>query len=329
VTTLASRLLGWPLFVKPHHVSIDAMGTTCLPARRRGFDEITEAVRIGFNLVLETDDDPVRLGERLDAALEPGLRGFAHEGVGMGLAILDWFTPWAPGRFQAYYAHRASSYDVTLVLGAGFAFARVPVVLGGLERFAERHGRVHDGLVLNGYGFHQALFKSGGAAERWPLPRGLPPALLRAVDNGVGRALWFLCGMEPPRMQQSLARLAPARHLDLWTGLGTACCYAGRAFPDLAEHAKVLEQLEELVGPHRKGLAAGVILAAMVQRRASSQTPWAAQAAERFVGASHETAALRGEEAWKMALAAPGPGFAAYRVFIDALAGLETADRRS
>jgi len=46
----------------------------------------------GYHAALQ-EDRPVPLALRLDE-LEPGLRGFAFEGAGMGLYLLDMLTPW-------------------------------------------------------------------------------------------------------------------------------------------------------------------------------------------------------------------------------------------
>src|SRR5262245_46546426 len=53
----------------------------------------------GYHCALE-QESPAALAARLDA-VEAEFRGFAFEGAGMGLALLDFLTPWRANRLQA------------------------------------------------------------------------------------------------------------------------------------------------------------------------------------------------------------------------------------
>ena len=67
----------------------------------------------GYHLALECDSIP-ELDSKLEG-VELELRGFAFEGAAMGLALLDWLTPWRRDRLR------------TFLRGAGDAHARVGV----------------------------------------------------------------------------------------------------------------------------------------------------------------------------------------------------------
>jgi hypothetical protein len=66
-----------------------------------------------------------QLGSRLNA-VESEYRGFAFEGAGMGLAILDLLTPWNRGRVEAFLSGSGAAHVYMVHVGIGWAFARVP-----------------------------------------------------------------------------------------------------------------------------------------------------------------------------------------------------------
>ena len=236
--------------IRPRQMAFARMGARIDPDQAVGLQAILESARLGFNIAL-ADDRVEDLTERVAHVVEPPFLGFAHEGVGMCLTLLDGIRD--RGRVPRFFERCIGSYDFFVPLGVGFALARAPWVRGGIEARAARFPPVYDGLILNGCGFHQACFKSGGALERTPAPRGLSAAA-RCFDHGIGRAVWFMCGGSPERIGETLAKFEAERREDLWGGLGTACAFAGRAHPDDAGYEAVLGKLDALVGPHRQAL---------------------------------------------------------------------------
>ncbi|MGH8055735.1 MAG: DUF1702 family protein, partial [Candidatus Entotheonellia bacterium] len=70
------------------------------PGVRERIERIGETFVEGYHAAL-LEDDPGRLGQQLNCiALE--LRGFAFEGAAMGLALLDFLTPWRRNRWQEF-----------------------------------------------------------------------------------------------------------------------------------------------------------------------------------------------------------------------------------
>jgi hypothetical protein len=256
----------------------------------------------------------------------PERLGFAHEGIGMGLTLLDEIRD--RQRVPRLFARCIGTYDFFVPLGVGFALARMPWVGGAVERRATRLPTPYEGLVLNGFGFHQALFRSGGVLARTPRPRGVSPDGLICFDHGVGRAIWFMCGGAPQRIRESIAEFPADRHEALWAGLGTACAFAGSAYPDGAAYAAVLSTLDGYLGPHRGVFQVGVVVAAELARRTRQPSGWVARAAETFLGLTEAEAGAVADRAWKDAHAEgadPAP-YVLYRRFANKMGeGLHAA----
>jgi hypothetical protein len=168
-------------------------------------------------------------------------RGFAYEGASMALTILDGMLPAGGKRLDRFVAGPAAHQIYTAHVGAGWAMARLPQVLQSRVRPRDPLLRW---LALDGYGFHEAYFRT-------PLVVAMqrPPRLLRGwrgcagsgaqvVDQGIGRALWFVCGADTDRLADTIAGFAPGRRPDLWSGVGLAAAYAGyRPMADAAAPA--------------------------------------------------------------------------------------------
>src|ERR1700722_8668204 len=197
---------------------------------------------------------------RLDM-VDPELRGFAYEGTTMAFTILDSMGRGhrtrdlllGPGRPHIFLAY----------IGMGFAMARLPrpvwkKVLPDLTG-SEFHP-IMSWLVVDGYGFDRAYFDT----KRWvdaqyrpsPFPwDGAPDYFLRAVDQGIGRALWFICGANVPHVAAAVGRFASERQADRWGGVGLAAAFAG------GSDASGLAELRRASGEDWTELALGVVFA--------------------------------------------------------------------
>jgi len=227
------------------------------------------------------------LSDNLDSELEegdPDLGGFAVEGAAMACALLDYLTPWRRDRWARLLANRPE-HVYLIHVGAGSATARLH---GSLRRAVARRDPLLGWLVADGWGFHQTYFHP----ERWATGRARRPLrdgyLARAVDQGVGRALWFVAGADPDRAASHVERFAPDRRADLWSGIGLAATYAGGcAAADLAA-------LVTLARDCRAPLAQGAAFAATARGVAGNTTAFVDRAARALSG--------RGStELWKLA----------------------------
>lgn len=308
------------LHLGPEDTAFTRMGARIDPEQMAGLQAILESARIGFNTALE-DDRVEDLTERVARRVDPGFVGFAHEGVGMCLTLLDEMRD--RQRVPRFFERCIGTYDFFVPLGVGFALARAPYVRGGIERRAARFPPCYDGLVLNGAGFHETCFKSRGVLERTPRPRGLSPDGARCFDHGVGRAVWFMCGGSAERVRDAIERFSAERREDLWAGVGTACAFAGSAHADPEGYNAVLGKLDGFVGPHRGVFQVGVTLAAELARRTRHPSRWVARATDRFLGLTEAEAGALADRAWKRAEAegAAAAPYAMYRKFADNIAG--------
>lgn len=245
-------------------------------ARRARLETIARTFIAGYNAALDGDSD-----RALDA-IAPELRGFAVEGEAMAAGVLDQLTPWRRTRISALLVRRPA-HNYMIHVGAGWAIARLR---GSLRRAVARRDPLLGWLVADGWGFHQAYFhpRDWAGGRRGRASDGY---LGRAVDQGIGRALWFVSGADPAGVAQRIAGFAPSRHGDLWSGIGLAATYAGGVEGD------ALSALIDRAGPHRAELCQGAAFAATARSRAGNLAPHVELAARTLTGhGAAELAAL-------------------------------------
>lgn len=273
---LLRRLLG----IDPAEATFARRGFTAAPAARRRLERVGAAFLQGYHAALEAGSIAA-LAPRLDEA-EPELRGFAHEGAAMALALLDALTPWSRRRLAAFLEGPGAPHAYMAHVGAGWALAR-------LRRPFRRVPRGMDPLLgwlaADGYGFHEGYFHPRRTVEAGAVPRRVSGYAARAFDQGVGRSLWFARGADPARVAAAIARFDPHRHGDLWSGAGLACAYAGGGGGGEAE------ALAALAGAHRPALAQGAAFAAGARRRAGNPAPHTERACRALCGVPARAAA--------------------------------------
>lgn len=218
--------------------------------------------------------------------VERPMRGFAYEGCGMAVAVRDamrltgrhWIGDFVdgPGMPHIYMAY----------VGVGWAMARLPAMRW---RAIMPSDRLLRWLALDGYGFHQAYFRTSqyvGGRHQAPIPLWEPSAYAnRAVDQGIGRALWFITGSDPARVAATIGEFAPDRRGDLWSGAGLASVYAGGV--DAAD-LKLMASLADDYLPHA---AQGAAFAAKARLLAGLEIPHTETGARVYCGMSAQEAA--------------------------------------
>jgi len=228
-------------------------------------------------------------------AVPANYRGFAYEGAAMGYAVRDGLPLGRRDHVNQFLQGRADKHIYMAYVGVGWAMARLP-------RFRWSTLYAPDPLlrwlVLDGYGFHQAYFKTRQYVWEqyqephfpWPGP-ALSDYAARVIDQGIGRASWFVGGTDPQVVAAILNRFAEHRRHDLWAGAGLAATYAGGA--DQAE----LELFWDLAGQYRPELAQGAAFAAGARVRADLVQPHNELATQVFCGLSQAEAAKVTDEA--------------------------------
>jgi len=190
--------------------------------------------------------------------IEPTFRGFAYEGCAMGLAVADSLSL-RGRRIHDFVSGVGVNHVFMAYIGVGWGMARIPRIRW---RAVVPKDTLLNWLVLDGFGFHQAFFKTvPWVREKWRPARyrfwpGDPVYAHNAVDQGIGRALWFVNNADPHAVAACINGYQVSRHNDLWSGTGLASVYAGGV------DAGTLTTLGELAGRYRPALAQGAAFAA-------------------------------------------------------------------
>ncbi|MFD7641934.1 DUF1702 family protein [Kitasatospora sp. NPDC059795] len=255
-------------------------------AARTNLETVGGSFLDGYAIAVESADqnEAHRLLERIPVRY----RGFAYEGAGMGLAMLDGLPLPGSGRVAEFLAGHGAPHDYMVHVGVGWAMARLPRFRWAAIAPADPLLRW---LALDGYGFHQAYFRTARyvhehhreTAFPWPGDETRRYAG-HAIDQGIGRALWFIGGTDPAVVADLLDGYQPDRHADLWAGVGLAACYAAGATE--AE----LRLLLERAGEHRPQLAQGAAFAATARVESGLLTEHAEAAAAVLCGLTPQQA---------------------------------------
>lgn len=225
-------------------------------------------------------------------AIEPTYRGFAYEGCAMALAVRDGIRPLGRHWVRDLLASRGAAHIYMVYIGVGWAMARLPRVRW--PAIAPRDPLLR-WLALDGYGFHQAYFRTAqyvGGQHQGRIP-GWSPAgyAMRAVDQGIGRALWFVNGSDVERVAAGITAFPAGRRGDLWSGAALASVYAGGA--DAGE----LADMARLAGQYRPHAAQGAAFAAKARLLAGLVTPGTELGVKVYCDSSVEEAAAITDEA--------------------------------
>lgn len=215
-------------------------------------------------------------------------RGFAHEGAAMGFAVVDALSPGKRHRFTGYLKGPGEAHIYMAYVGLGWAMARIP-----RPRWPRYElDPVLRWMVLDGYGFHQAYFHTERYVRRQVRDAGLSwPAggpgwyTARVLDQGAGRALWFVGGADADVVVDLIEGFPPERRPDLFSGAALAATYAGGAGePELRGFWK-------RAGEYRPQVAQGCAFAAEARHRAGLEVPHTEVATQVFCGMPPDRAA--------------------------------------
>jgi enediyne biosynthesis protein E3 len=231
--------------------------------------------------------------ERLET-VDRAFRGFAYEGAGMAVAIADAMTPWHRYRVRGLAEGPGEPHIYMIHVGIGWAMARLPKAFWKSIILPDP---LLQWLALDGYGFHEAYFTTKTFVEQQVRPKLTPPwpdpsgHAKNVIDQGIGRALWFIRGAHVDHVAETINDFAEDRRGDLWSGVGLAATYAGGTDPD------ELTRLRELSGEYERHLAQGSAFAAKARLRADLVIPHTPNATRVFCELSVEEAAAVTDEA--------------------------------
>ncbi|MER7169016.1 DUF1702 family protein [Micromonospora sp. NPDC000207] len=262
----------------------------------RRLEAVPQAVVCGFEWGIDSRGQ-WELERRLEL-VEPEMRGFAYEGAAMALTILDTMGPGRGGRAAALLAGPGLPHTFLTYIGIGFAMARLPrplwkKVLPDLT--GTPYYPTMSWLAVDGYGFDRAYFETPRWVDRqerlaaYPW-RGRADYFPRAVDQGIGRALWFIHTARPDHVATAVGRFADQRQADLFSGVGLAAAFAGGC------DASGLQALVRAAGPYASHLAQGAVFAAKARVFSGFVPEHARVAVPALTGMSLEAAAVLADD---------------------------------
>jgi hypothetical protein len=144
-------------------------------------------------------------------------------------------------------------------------------------------------LAVDGYAFDRAYFDTRRWVDKQIQPRpypwaGYPAYFPRAVDQGIGRALWFIHGGRAADVAAAVRRFAEPRRADLWSGVGLAATFAGGCDP------QELSELYETADSYRPEVGLGAVFAVKARHYAGFVPEHTVEAASAFGGLTIEEA---------------------------------------
>jgi hypothetical protein len=282
----------------PADVTFAGRGFPVTPTEAtRRLEAVPQAVVCGFEWGIDARDQ--REVERRLSMVEPELRGFAYEGTTMAFTILDAMGGGRGHRTRALLLGPGRPHIFLAYIGIGFAMARLPRPLWRKvvpDLTGSAYYPTMSWLAVDGYGFDRAYFDT----RRWVDEQYVPPSypwegdagyFARAVDQGVGRALWFIHGGRVPEVASSVRRFAVRRHADLWSGVGLAATFAGGC------GTEALSTLRREAGGHRAELAQGAVFATKARSHAGFVPPHTEAAASVLADLSVQDAVALADDA--------------------------------
>lgn len=217
----------------------------------------------GYNVALEHDTE-VELAAVLNS-VELELRGFAFEGAAMGLALLDYLTPWRRTRVSEFLDGAGDAHAYMVHVGIGWVWARLPV---NFQRAQARLDPVLGWLAFDGWGFHEGFFHWPKYIAGQSVPQKLSGYERRVFDQGLGRSFWFVNGGNIELITQTISTFSADRQSDLWSGVGLGATYAGI----ISETS--LGELRAKSASFQPQLAQGAAFAAKARQRAGNLTDY-------------------------------------------------------
>lgn len=255
-----------------------------------------------------TGSDVAEVAANLET-IERSYRGFSYEGCAMALGVRDALRPMRQHWIRDFLAGPGDGHIYMAHIGVGWAMARVP---RARWRVIARPDSLLGWLALDGYGFHQAYFRTKEYVDNQvqadiPLFRPAQYAQ-RVIDQGIGRALWFVNGSDPSRVATTISGFAPSRRSDLWSGAGLASVYAGGI------DAGALDEFGQLAGRYLPDVAQAACFAAKARLRADLVIPHTELAVKTYCKLTVEEAAAVTDRALEgLPVGGPVPAFEVWR----------------
>ncbi|MEA5563988.1 DUF1702 family protein [Anabaena sp. UHCC 0399] len=233
-----------------------------IPSVQQRMQQIRGTLIQGFQAAIANDQSEAIIAN-LDGIADE-LRGFAFEGVGMGLTQRDLVAPTQHNRVESFIAATGTAYEHFVYVGVGLMLGKTPLPL---EPCISQLNPDRVWLVIDGYGFQHGLSHWQKYLDQLAIPENLSGYAVRVFDQGMGRSIWFVDGTDATHISKTIAAFPPSRQADLWGGIGFVCTYSGGA-----ERA-TLEALKIAAGAYQFALIQGSAFAAKSRQKIGSYSP--------------------------------------------------------
>ena len=248
-----------------------------VPSTQKLLEHSASTFVLGYHTALDSNNNAT-LATRLEQIDQP-FRGFAYEGAGMALALLDFFSPWKK-RFLPFSLEEGNDHIYMLYVGWGWSMGRLPRKQMKITRRTP-YDPLLRWLAYDGYGFHEGFFSWEQRLLQQRRPLALPQGYAqRAFDQGLGRSLWFVSCGNISAVASRISAFPKTRQPDLWSGIGLACAYAGGVT------VEDLQKIQDLSAPFHEHLAQGVAFAVKARARAGNLGEHTKRASTLLCGAS-------------------------------------------
>lgn len=236
---------------------------------------VTNVVALTHNLCLTFD--PFALEVYL-ANLDPDMRGFAVEGVGMGLFTREVAGDDADGMLDRFLARTGARFSGLAYTGVGLGHVHTRTSFD--PALLDRWSGVGRWMVLDGLGFWAAKMDWDRFGLRQELYDGVEETHRRIFDRGLGRSGWFENGTVVARVADWVRSFPEDRRRDVALGVGVAATFTGGV------EGGDLTRLRDELAPFAADLAAGSINAGETRFAVGIDTAYTERATQAFAGLS-------------------------------------------
>ncbi|UFJ42434.1 DUF1702 family protein [Brevibacillus humidisoli] len=205
------------------------------------FAIVLQAFFTGYNSGLRTELSVREIRTELDQRFDPFYRGFAYEGLGMGLAARSDVI--RKGRLTFEYDIRQIDPGYIYQYYVGLGWWLHTRYRYRSEKYRRRLAVLHPHFALiiyDGVGFKTGLFHKADITMAIDRFSRFAPDEQRVCWQGFGRSLWFLNQFDSEQTVQAVGRLPSSVRADVYSGVGLAIAYSAFDYPDWPAHARSL-----------------------------------------------------------------------------------------
>ena len=191
-------------------------------------------------------------------------RSIAYESAAMSIAMQDlelnnqlanWFLfANGPGHAHATQVHVGLGWALAQKLKSPMDYL---LLLQPMQRYR----------VFDGYGYYEGIFRRRRSILNHMKIQVDDAVASGALDQGVGRSLWYNNRADFDAAKTTLETFAAERQPDLWRGLGIAITYVGGSTED------ALRDMFSKAGAYQTQLATGAAMALISRHYAGYVTP--------------------------------------------------------